>query len=464
MAEECVWSTLAPSVLANIFSHLSYNDLINAGQVCSMWADVLYDDYMWKESLSRTMETSEIIRRPTATTWKGECKRVYQETPAILHETLTGRSTDSQSEVIYACFSSDGSMLATCSMDKHVCVWRIGENKSVRVQAFDVQSKLKIQLSYMEFSPDAKHIIVVCPILESSIGVRPGYVYVIGLAYHNRVELDCMILVEPFDVFATWCGDGFITGSLETDHLNTTTISTFYIHNTDNSRNKVLFRFQNVNNCYVRSAMVAKRPNTDDLYFIFTTGYLIGVPHQIGIKHLPADAILLGNEGEDEREIDVPDRLFDLGGFIIGCSLSPDHKQLYINCRPWTRLDNDELAYTSKTPVNMHIIDIDTLTNRGIVYYGAANGQEDGGIVYMLFPDVSENYVASGEDDGHACVLDRYYHKRVRRLYQGTILSRVVFNPRNQGMLVTIGHDNKVNIWRSRHSLNRLGRYNKEEE
>lgn len=59
------------------------------------------------------------------------------------------------------------------------------------------------------------------------------------------------------------------------------------------------------------------------------------------------------------------DKIIDLHGHIIGMALSPDHRYLYVNSRPWP--EGYKISDPLEPPpiaqeIDLHVIDLATLT------------------------------------------------------------------------------------------------------
>ncbi|GLH08287.1 Uncharacterized protein GBIM_13548 [Gryllus bimaculatus] len=166
-------------------------------------------------------------------------------------------------------------------------------------------------------------------------------------------------------------------------------------------------------------------------YLIFTRGSKTYTPHQIGFKRIksvtfprkmdPGPSLrerLAERAREKEREKqnpDVPrpepnwlvyeevadrfdkvDHLIDLHGHIIGMGLSPDHRYLYVNTRPWPR------GYVVKNPldpppiaqeIDIHVIDLVTLKEVGTMLR-SHKAYTPNNECFFIFLDVCNEYVA----------------------------------------------------------------------
>ncbi|KAJ4428297.1 hypothetical protein ANN_24315 [Periplaneta americana] len=229
-------------------------------------------------------------------------------------------------------------------------------------------------------------------------------------------------------------------------------------------------------------------------YLIFTTGSKTYTPHQIGFKRIksvsfprkmdPGPSLrerLAEREREREREkqnagvprpepnwlvyeevadrFDKVDHLIDLHGHIIGMGLSPDHRYLYVNSRPWPR------GYVIKNPldpppiaqeIDIHVIDLVTLKEVGTMLR-AHKAYTPNNECFFIFLDVCNEYVASGAEDKHGYLWDRHYGVCLAKFPHVDVVNSVAFNPRDPEMLVTTSDDYTVKVWRSRSKVKHLG-------
>lgn len=233
-----------------------------------------------------------------------------------------------------------------------------------------------------------------------------------------------------------------------------------------------------------------------DKYLIFMTGSKTYTPHQIGLKRIkpvPFPRVLDPGPSlreriaerqrvrERERErvnagspprpdpdwldyaavadrFDTIDHVIDLHGHIIGMGLSPDHRYLYVNSRPWP------CGYRIKSPldpppiaqeIDIHVIDLVTLQEVGTMLR-AHKAYTPNNECFFIFLDVCNEYVASGAEDKHGYLWDRHYGVCLAKYPHNDVVNSVAFNPRDSGMLVTTSDDYTVKVWRSRASMERL--------
>ncbi|XP_058789994.1 F-box/WD repeat-containing protein 5 [Phymastichus coffea] len=238
--------------------------------------------------------------------------------------------------------------------------------------------------------------------------------------------------------------------------------------------------------------------DSDDLadcpekFLIFTQGSKTYTPHQVGFKRIkpvtfprrldPGPSLqerlaqrdrerLKQNNGVYEPEpnwgdydsvadkFDKIDHLIDLHGHIIGMGLSPDHRYLYINTRPWPRgyiITNPLEPPPIAQEIDIHVIDLVTLKQVGTMLR-AHKAYTPNHECYYLFLDVCNEYVASGAEDKHGYLWDRHYGVCLAKFPHSDIVNSVAFNPRDPEMLVTTSDDYTIKVWRSRAMVKHLG-------
>jgi F-box and WD-40 domain protein 5 len=206
----------------------------------------------------------------------------------------------------------------------------------------------------------------------------------------------------------------------------------------------------------------------DDLYepkyLIFSTGSRTYTPHQIGFKKVmrtsfpkrlepgpslqerlalhkrrreleaiinqlsPEEARLQFQQFPDVRpdpdwsnyqsvasKFDGVDALIDLEGHIIGMGLSPDHRFLYVNSRPWPQ--NCVIANPLDPPpisqeIDIHVIDLMTLKKVGTMLR-AHKAYTPNTECFFIFLDVCDDFVGSGAEDRHAYLWDRKFNEHL---------------------------------------------------
>uniref|UniRef100_A0A914WGW1 F-box domain-containing protein n=1 Tax=Plectus sambesii TaxID=2011161 RepID=A0A914WGW1_9BILA len=248
---------------------------------------------------------------------------------------------------------------------------------------------------------------------------------------------------------------------------------------------------------------------TSDRLLIFTTGSSTFTPHQIGFKLVTAAEVLKllqaevlpqhrrdairaeleklrrqskaaaaraydssseEDSSEEEEEVvswetivkmfDQPDHTIDMKGHIIGLAISPDHRQLYVNVRPWPDADADEKFPPLDPPplidkIELRVIDLQSMLITPQVYRGH-KGFTPNEQCFFIFLDVGHHIVCSGSEDckgymwsrQYGCILDVFRH--------GSVVNSVAINPVDQGMVATASDDRTIKIWRSRKRINEM--------
>lgn len=224
--------------------------------------------------------------------------------------------------------------------------------------------------------------------------------------------------------------------------------------------------------------------DTREKYLIFTTGSKTYTPHQIGFKRIkpfkfkdkismnlseklaehrermlsPSTSPNVMDERVVEHLCDKVDHLIDLHGHIIGMALSPDHRYLYVNNRPWPKnytIDNPVFPPPIAQEIDIHVIDLVTLKEVGIMLrsHKAYTPNDE---CFFIFLDVSNEYVASGAEDKHGYLWDRHYGICLAKYPHDDVVNSVAFNPADPEMLVTASDDFTLKIWRSRNRMKKF--------
>uniref|UniRef100_A0A1A9WUC2 F-box domain-containing protein n=1 Tax=Glossina brevipalpis TaxID=37001 RepID=A0A1A9WUC2_9MUSC len=229
--------------------------------------------------------------------------------------------------------------------------------------------------------------------------------------------------------------------------------------------------------------------NSMPKYLIFSTGSKTYTPHQIGIKRIrnvtfpkkldpgPSlkERIAAKKAAEQQNQVRDPDpdwwdyeavsdrfdkvdKVIDLHGHIIGMALSPDHRYLYVNTRPWPKnyiITNPLEPPPIAQEIDIHVIDLMTLKRIGNMLR-AHKAYTPSTECFFIFLDVCDDYVASGAEDMHAYLWDRYYGISLAKYKHTDVVNSVAFNPKDSEMLVTTSDDFTIKIWRSRAKAKQL--------
>ncbi|XP_046635564.1 F-box/WD repeat-containing protein 5-like isoform X1 [Daphnia pulicaria] len=230
-------------------------------------------------------------------------------------------------------------------------------------------------------------------------------------------------------------------------------------------------------------------------FLIFTMGSRTYTPHQIGLKRITpftfcnridvgpslAERVAIQRQErqalEESLALGIPppepvwqdfeavadrfdpiDHIIDLNGHIIGMSLSPDHRYLYVNVRPWPQgctIENPLQPPPIAQEIDIHVIDLVTLKQVGSLLR-AHRSFTPNDECFFIFLDVSKDYVASGAEDKYAYIWDRHYGGVLAKLNHLDVVNAVSFNPRDPEVLITASDDYTLKIWRSRHRARQL--------
>lgn len=211
-------------------------------------------------------------------------------------------------------------------------------------------------------------------------------------------------------------------------------------------------------------------PKFQDKYLIFTTGSKTYTPHQIGIKKVQSleamryknveetgEGVRLMPNVEDSQpgsplKFDEVDHLIELDGHIIGMCLSPDHRYLYVNSRPWPEnyyIENPLYPPPIAQEIDIHVIDLLHMKEVGTMHrsHKAYTPNDE---CFFIFLDVCDEFVASGAEDKFGYLWDRHYGLCLHKFPHKDVVNSVAFHPKNREMLVTVSDDHTVKIWRSR--------------
>ncbi|XP_070493980.1 F-box/WD repeat-containing protein 5-like [Chironomus tepperi] len=156
---------------------------------------------------------------------------------------------------------------------------------------------------------------------------------------------------------------------------------------------------------------------------------------------------------------DGVDALIDLEGHIIGMGLSPDHRFLYVNSRPWPQncvISNPLEPPPISQEIDIHVIDLQTLKKVGTMLR-AHKAYTPNTECFFIFLDVCDDFVGSGAEDRHAYLWDRYYGMCLASFPHNDVVNSVAFNPKDNEMFISTSDDYEIKIWRSQASIRERG-------
>uniref|UniRef100_A0AAZ3QZ75 F-box and WD repeat domain containing 5 n=1 Tax=Oncorhynchus tshawytscha TaxID=74940 RepID=A0AAZ3QZ75_ONCTS len=174
----------------------------------------------------------------------------------------------------------------------------------------------------------------------------------------------------------------------------------------------------------------------DKTYLLFTTGSLTYFPHQIGIKRIMPDQMIMS--GPVLGEESSTDKFFDSLDHVIGMGLSPDHRYLYVNSRAWLAgwvISDPMSPHPIAEEIDLHVIDLNTFTPNEECFF--------------IFLDVSRDFVASGAEDKHGYIWDHHHNICLARLQHDVVVNSVAFSPTDLEQLLSASDDSTIKVWHS---------------
>ncbi|KAH7980755.1 hypothetical protein HPB49_018975 [Dermacentor silvarum] len=444
-----MWESLPYSLLLRVLSHLSANDICRCGCVCASWSLAADDELLWRRKFQQDWKIDRNIPVLEGARWKSEYRRLYYEAPVVEAEVLVEHSH----QVLHVSFSHDGTCFASCSKDGHVKLW------SASYPATVIYSRNMRELSwnYTQFSQ----------FNESDTLLLVSDVW-LNKAWQESESEKKPIVKKLFRFFNTNASSvrTILVANCEPPHIHGSPVSDPWTSQDDDDTDE-------------DSADADDPLDPREKLLIFTTGSLTYAPHQVGFKRIkpfrfaepekepPSLLQRIARQQEARHEppdpveqtFDAVDHLVDLHGHIIGMGLSPDHRFLYINSRPWPK--NYVIEQPLSPPpiaqeIDIHVIDLTTMEEVGNLLrsHRAYTPNDE---CFFIFLDVSEKYVASGAEDRKGYLWDRHYAVCLAKLPHDDVVNAVAFNPKDPEMLVTASDDFTLKVWRSRAKVQELG-------
>lgn len=250
---------LPDSLLLEVFSFLSAEQLGNVSRTCFRFCRVVRDDLLWKDLFYRHYKIpAAVTMHPGATTWREEYVRLHDQSPAVLCEEVKKH----KDQVLHVSFSHNGKMFATSSKDGRIMVWNTDYPCTLR---FSANMTKDFSWRYTQFSQFNKTdtLLLVSGVHYGNMNTS-GEIAVFDL---KDFEPQCRVVNKPYDVFGTWYDtQHLLSGTLYwTGHLNS--ISALWLNKAsqavESERESVmmcLYRFQNINASSIRTIMVADCP------------------------------------------------------------------------------------------------------------------------------------------------------------------------------------------------------------
>ncbi|KAL9989015.1 hypothetical protein ACROYT_G003521 [Oculina patagonica] len=503
--EKSVWADLPDNILLHIFCFLSPKEVLLAGEVCRNWHRVSKDELLWKSFLQDTLfnvASSKNIELPnSSSSWLAEYQRIHVETP-FLESQMLKEHTD---EVYHVAFSHDGQLLASCSKDCSVILWRVDDCSRVSIaQKTNFQQHDWEYVCFCEFNA-SDTLLLVSGITKKQQKI--GEIFIYKLQGSSMASFFRSNSIEPDYLFGDWLTERcYVSGTLnemepaENDghkQFLSQLWANFVAESPENQTSQTKSMLAQV----ISHAMLAwsvkfvlvARPNIssqatyasttlqrdDRVCLIFTYSTVSHVlPHQIMLKwlRLPTDlchgglnslaavresCAKNGQEQCSEMPADSfascsrPDHCIETNGHIIGMSLSPDHQFLYVNCRQFQHQSDefgnllDQQHPDISNDITLQVYSLSTYELVGVHNGHLANsGKCDCAYINL---DVADKLVASGAEDHCAHIWDRHFGVKLATLKgHSDIVNCVAFNPVNQEVLVSASDDHTIRVWKSR--------------
>ncbi|RXG67922.1 F-box/WD repeat-containing protein 5 [Armadillidium vulgare] len=479
------WVTLPDSILLKIFSYLNVAHISVISLVCSSWYRVAQDEFLWKLFFLQDFQINKKKKlAPGKTSWISEYRRLIEEIPLVECECLE----EHYHQVLHVSFSHNGEMFATTSKDGFVVVWA----SSYPAEMLFYKDMKLYSWKYTQFSQfnSTDDLLLVSGVHFGSSSTS-GEIAVFNL--EDNFKLQCRVLNKPYDIFGTWFNDEYLLSGelkwlgqmvsaniiwlnkanqgLESEHeailsrmyqfynINASSIRTLLAHGNPPSLPIFQSSDKNCPSTFGVSSKDDEETSSDpcvkcyqtspEKLLIFTTGSKTYSPHQIG-----------GLNYESVKDkFDIIDHVFDLHGHIIGMNLSPDHRFLYVNSRPWPQnytIENPLHPPVIAQEIDIHVIDLVDMKEVGSLLR-SHRAYTPNAECFFIFLDVSQDYVASGAEDKHGYLWERNYETCVARLRHTDVVNSVAFNPVDPETLVSVSDDHRIKIWRSRRRTRELG-------
>nr|XP_015222130.1 PREDICTED: F-box/WD repeat-containing protein 5 [Lepisosteus oculatus] len=296
--DACAPVALPDSLLLEIFLLLPHDAVLSAGLACRQWYAVSRDEFLWRELFYRYYRIPRSVpRHPAAESWYSEFQRLFDCIPCVEVQTLR----EHHDQVLHLSFAHRGHLLASCSKDCTVKIWR----NNLEISLLHSSSMRQFNWGYTQFS---QFNVDDSLLLVSGVYIGPhhsssGEIAVISLADFSLLS---RVRNKPYDVFGCWLNEThLISGNLYWIG-NMTSCSVLWLNKAFQdveSENvnvvKRLFKIQNLNASTIRTVMVAdcRRHDSPDLLLDYEAQAAAPAPPRRG--PLVFD---LGSDSEEEEE------------------------------------------------------------------------------------------------------------------------------------------------------------------
>jgi len=484
-----MWHSLPEELLLQLFSYLKHGEIISVSKTCKRWNQVGRDDILWKRLIRRDFKIPESrSRSPICQTWKKEYQRLVDQTPVVCTEILEAH----EDEVLYVSFANSGKYFVTCSKDGTFIVWKISSQGRVTLHHKEDMTEYGWKYTWAAKFNQSSNLLMVAGVMNDV----DGKIAMFMLSEDGELTLDSIIENNPYDVMGTWCDDNtWISGNLlprldffsADAEIRVHCLQSQSLDNeTDDMCQLLRFRYP-TNDCsnYFRCLLVsdyrkisretfpdygtAQRHNTNivmtmeqeqietvftnalsnqDVVLIFLCNGATTSPHQLGFKRLYSQDL------ENVPVISQADKIIDMFGHIVGIALDKNGKYLYVNVRNWPQgaRPHPDLPPPIATEIEMHVLDLETLTFLNVKYIGHKGFTDSMGAFY-IYLDTSDTLVCSGSEDCLAYIWDKKFGCLLGTNRHENVVNSVAFNPVDQQTLVTVGDDHKIKIWMSKQKV-----------
>jgi len=482
---ELSWENIPEPILLRVLSFLAPEEICRAGCVCARWFEISEDNILWRGLIRRRfrIRMRKLKIRDSCLSWKNEYRRMVDLTPSVCSQELKVH-TD---EVLHVAFSNSGENFVTCSKDTSVVVWNLSDNLTATLHQ-QVDMKLHNWMYSWASKYNSTDSLLLVAGVVSEIDGEIAVFKVDKQSNEKAYSILCRVSNNPYDVMGDWASQThFFSGRLTLVPGSVWPTATLYMCEADptispdtpslnnNIVKNIVLRLQDENTNYLRCLHITNKhtvnqsvaPQSNDrvevgepqdvdpgcsrvleennICLVFLTNSSSLAPHEIGfcwIKPENLSNIMLAR---------TPDRVIEFGGHIVGLSLSPDHRFLFVNVRRWptnATLNPLESPVIARE-IEMRVVELETLTLLETVYSGH-KGFTDSMAAFYIYIDVGRDLVASGSEDCTGRIWDRYYGCCLSELPHGECVNAAVFCPTNQQLLVSVSDDQSVKVWKSK--------------
>lgn len=150
-------------------------------------------------------------------------------------------------------------------------------------------------------------------------------------------------------------------------------------------------------------------------------------------------------------------------GGLVGMRLSSDNRYLAFNYRSCAKEEGEYQHGFYIKDIDLKVYDLYNMCFTGTVYTGHSAMSQDH--LSYIFPAVSDHYLASGSEVEKGFLWDRRFGNILAELDHAAHpgnggVNATVFHPHSEEVLISLGDDRKIKVWRSKRLLRELERSN----